>query len=37
MWHAVYVPEERSVEIDFYLGDDGGIRRSGYRRFSLQR
>lgn len=37
LWHALYFPEERRVEIDFYLGEDpgGAIRRSGYRTFSL--
>lgn len=44
LWHALYCPEERSVDIDFYVGEekDPGnpksvkIRRSGYRRFSLK-
>ena len=38
LWHAIYVPSERRVEIDFYLGEDpqGGVRRSGYRAFELR-
>jgi len=43
LWHALYVPEERSLEIDFYLHDErdpaapGGTRvvRSEYRKFTL--
>jgi hypothetical protein len=43
LWHALYRPEERSVEIDFYLGETKDssspagvqIRRSGYKRFRL--
>jgi hypothetical protein len=42
--HALYVPEKRSLEVDFYLGEsagpdpDGGYRgrRSGYRSFRLE-
>jgi hypothetical protein len=45
IWHAMYYPERRSVDIDFYLGEQAdpnspkgaGIRRSGYRTFSLSR
>lgn len=44
LWHALYFPEERRVEIDFYLGEKAGsaesegagIRRSGYKRFKLE-
>ena len=43
LWHALYYPEERRVEIDFYLGDTAEpgapdkvrIRRSGYKSFAL--
>lgn len=43
LWHALYVPEKRSLEVDFYLGEggteapDGGAigRRSGYKTFTL--
>ena len=37
LWHALYFPEERRLEIDFYLGEDeeGVERRSPYRTFSL--
>jgi hypothetical protein len=30
LWHALYFPEERRLEVDFYLGEgeDGAIRRS---------
>ena len=39
LWHAFYDLEERSVEIDFYLGEgvDGEIRRSDPQRFALRR
>lgn len=47
LWHALYCPEKRALEVDFYLGekasDKAGIgtkpssvRRSGYRKFTLQ-
>ncbi|MCP3918994.1 MAG: hypothetical protein GY711_25905 [bacterium] len=38
LWHALYFPEERRVEVDFYLGEtpDGGQRRSAYLSFSLR-
>jgi len=39
LWHALYFPEARKVEIDFYLGeggDDGRGRRSGYVEFALR-
>jgi hypothetical protein len=44
LWHALYYPEQRRLEIDFYLGEKAdstapnGIRcrRSGYREFTLQ-
>ena len=42
LWHALYFPEERRMEVDFYLGEsagDGGetsIRRSGYLSFGLR-
>ncbi len=37
LWHALYFPEERRQEVDFYLGEgeDGAIRRSGYLTFTL--
>jgi len=43
LWHSVYVPEQRRMEVDFYLGDGPGkepgatpeIRRSGYLTFQL--
>ena len=45
IWHALYYPEERRLEIDFYLGEEPDsqapdgmkIRRSGYQRFSMKR
>ena len=41
IWHSVYVPENRSLEVDFYVGepeDEGGkIRRSKYFQFQLDR
>jgi len=38
LWHALYFPEERALEVDFYLGDGGprGTRRSEPRRFALE-
>jgi len=43
LWHALYYPEQRRMEVDFYLGDGAGgesgsvpaIRRSGYKEFKL--
>lgn len=36
LWYALYDPQERSVEIDFYLGEDGDIiRRTAPQRFIL--
>ena len=38
LWHALYHPEERRVEVDFYLGEDRGdegVRRSPYLSFEL--
>ena len=40
LWHAVYDCAERTLEVDFYLGEDPGSpdrqqRRSGYLRFEL--
>ncbi len=36
LWHALYFPEQRRLEIDFYLGEErGAIRRSGYHEFTL--
>lgn len=39
IWHSVYIPEERSLQVNFYLGEpeqtEDGIRRSEYFRFSL--
>lgn len=43
LWHAVYYPEQRRMEVDFYLGETPGaspndppvIRRSGYMEFKL--
>lgn len=45
LWHALYYPDDASLEIDFYLGEEptqGGrgmpeIRRSGYVKFALER
>jgi hypothetical protein len=43
LWHAMYYPEERRMEIDFYLGEyepaqtsGNGVRRSGYIAFELK-
>ncbi|MHC4990257.1 MAG: C45 family autoproteolytic acyltransferase/hydrolase [Planctomycetota bacterium] len=40
LWHALYFPEERRMQIDFYLGEDDAtpptIRRSGYLEFTLE-
>jgi hypothetical protein len=44
LWHALYCPERRRVEIDFYLGEETDpdapnrvrIRRSGYKVFALR-
>lgn len=44
LWHALYYPQERRVEIDFYLDEEPDpespgevrIRRSGYRSFALK-
>ncbi|MHC4695276.1 MAG: C45 family autoproteolytic acyltransferase/hydrolase [Planctomycetota bacterium] len=43
IWHALYLPQQRRLEIDFYLGEDvdptatNGVklRRSGYQAFTL--
>lgn len=42
LWHSLYCPEKRSLEVDFYLGDEvdretgqSRIRRSGSLSFSL--
>ena len=39
IWHSVYDCHEKTLEVDFYLGEDPsapkGQRRSGYLRFSL--
>jgi len=36
LWHSVYDLEARTLEVDFYLGEErGSQRRSGYRKFSL--
>jgi hypothetical protein len=39
LWHAVYDCQDRSMEVDFYLGEDpaapNGEKRSGYLRFKL--
>jgi hypothetical protein len=39
LWHAIYDLEDRSVAVDFYLGDepDGAIRRSPYVELALGR
>jgi predicted choloylglycine hydrolase len=42
-WHALYYPEQRKLQVSFYLGEEGGtgrlsttrIRRSRYLEFSL--
>jgi hypothetical protein len=44
IWHTLYFPAERRLEIDFYLGDEKDeespagrrIRRSGYMSFSIE-
>jgi hypothetical protein len=44
IWHALYFPSERSMEVDFYLGeeedpdnpDSTRARRSGYLSFALE-
>jgi hypothetical protein len=38
LWHALYFPEERRMEVDFYLGEGegGAIRRSGHVPFALR-
>jgi hypothetical protein len=41
LWHAVYDCTERSLDVDFYLGEDPtdaelGQRRSGYLKFRLE-
>lgn len=44
LWHAMYFPKDRKMEVDFYLGETPGasasdpptIRRSGYLSFALQ-
>lgn len=44
LWHSLYYPEQRKMEVDFYLGetpaaDPGGkptVRRSGYLSFALK-
>ena len=44
LWHSLYFPEQRRMEIDFYLGETPGaspndapiIRRSGYLGFKLE-
>ena len=44
LWHALYYPEARRVDLDFYLGEAPDpnsphgvkIRRSGYRSFQLE-
>lgn len=44
LWHAIYIPEQRRMEVDFFLGEKPGdtadappvIRRSGYLSFSLK-
>ena len=43
LWHALYYPAERRVDIDFYLAEEPApasasgpkIRRSGYKTFTL--
>jgi len=43
LWHSVYIPEQRRMEVDFYLGEKPGkepgaapqIRRYGYLTFQL--
>ena len=45
LWHAIYVPEESSLLVSFYLGEEPGntpdglarIRRSDYLSFRLER
>jgi hypothetical protein len=38
LWHALYFPEERRMQVDFYLGEDeaGAMSRSGYLDFALE-
>ncbi len=43
LWHAVYIPSERSMSVDFYLGEETDattgaprVRRSGYKEFALK-
>jgi hypothetical protein len=40
LWHAIYDIHDKSVDLDFYLGEDPhsprGDRRSGYQSFRLQ-
>jgi hypothetical protein len=44
LWHALYVPEQRRLQVSFYLGDEPDpdhpgkitIRRSEYKEFALQ-
>ena len=44
LWHALYYPDDASLEIDFYLGEESDgpgrpprIKRSGYLKFQLKR
>jgi hypothetical protein len=41
LWHALYDCEDRTLDVDFYLGEapspGGGERRSGYLKFRLER
>ncbi len=44
LWHALYYPEQRRMEVDFYLGESPAgagssatTRRSGYLAFTLER
>ena len=39
LWHAIYDCHDKSLDIDFYLGENGADRpnkRSGYVHFQLQ-
>lgn len=39
LWHAVYDCHDKSLDIDFYLGESGASeeeRRSGYLHFQLE-
>ena len=40
LWHSIYDCADRSMEVDFYLGEDGSApakeKRSGYLRFKLE-